>query len=876
MAEKVNIASLQINVDDVIKKSASLKKQIDSLKVSQSELSKEGKTSTAEFVKNEVQIKSLSKAYRDNQTFAVSLEEANKDLEKALSSQNKSTQELRDSRRNLNQISKNIKGDTEEEIALREKLNNAIDEQTEALREQSSEFNSSKDKIGEYEDAITGAFENLNIFNGGIGGFVKRSQEAGSAGKLVTSSVGVMAKGFIGLTKASLGFIATPIGALLAVLVGAFLLVRNAMNRSEEATNKIKVAFSAFSGILNKLLKILEPLGGFLIDGLVKGFELVEKGIFKAVDAIASGLDALGFDEKAESLRKFNKEIEEGAKQGRELALAEIALEKAQRLAQKTQLDFQKDAEKLRQVRDDETKTFAQRIKANEDLGVVLQNQLKVESEIAQKALEVANLRIQAEGQTKEALDAQAEALTAISDIEERITGQESEQLTNRVALLKEATQKRIEAQKAELDNLIANQGLKAKTLQQELKDEEAVAEKKKEILKAELRARLITQTEYNTELINLDNELGRKRAELAVDNAMRELSEYNRLNQSKIDSEKFLSEKIFEEEKTRLENLAQQRRNFELKRLEEGVISQTEFNDAINTANEENRIANEELEAERKEAEIEQKAIDLENQILIDEESNLNAYEVQLANLERGRLAEVENAEKTGANINLINEKYAQRQEIIEDEVQKSKIEGRRSNLSAFSELIGQESELGKALAIAEIGFNTIEDSTKAFNQAAVFASNPVTAPLAVNASIQGGLIVAKGALQAGKVAGIKFEDGGLLRGRSHAQGGIPFLLDGQAGFEAEGGEAIINKRSTSMFAPLLSAINVAGGGKKFMSGDILGSSGRISENLINYEKLGETISKANENLPAPVLDIQELNSVSSNIQAVEDIATF
>jgi hypothetical protein len=134
----------------------------------------------------------------------------------------------------------------------------------------------------------------------------------------------------------------------------------------------------------------------------------------------------------------------------------------------------------------------------------------------------------------------------------------------------------------------------------------------------------------------------------------------------------------------------------------------------------------------------------------------------------------------------------------------------------------------------------------------------------------------VAKGALQAGKVAGIKFEDGGLLRGRSHAQGGIPFLLDGQAGFEAEGGEAIINKRSTSMFAPLLSAINVAGGGKKFMSGDILGSSGRISENLINYEKLGETISKANENLPAPVLDIQELNSVSSNIQAVEDIATF
>lgn len=873
MAEKVNIASLQINVDDVIKKSASLKKQIDSLKVSQSELRKEGKTSTAEFVKNEVQIKSLSKAYRDNQTFAVSLEEANKDLEKALSSQNKSTQELRDSRRNLNQISKNIKGNTEEEIALREKLNNAIDEQTEALREQSSEFNSSKDKIGEYEDAITGAFENLNIFNGGIGGFVKRSQEAGGAGKLVTSSVGGMAKGFIGLTKASLGFIATPIGALLAVLVGAFLLVRNAMNRSEEATNKIKVAFSAFSGILNKLLKILEPLGGFLIDGLVKGFELVEKGIFKAVDAIASGLDALGFDEKAESLRKFNKEIEEGAKQGRKLALAEIALEKAQRLAQKTQLDFQKDAEKLRQVRDDETKTFAQRIKANEDLGVVLQNQLRVESEIAQKALEVANLRIQAEGQTKEALNAQAEALTAISDIEERITGQESEQLTNRVALLKEATQKRIEAQKAELDNLIANQGLKAKTLQQELKDEEAVAEKKKEILKAELRARLITQTEYNTELINLDNELGRKRAELAVDNAMRELSEYNRLNQSKIDSEKFLSEKIFEEEKTRLENLAQQRRNFELKRLEEGVISQTEFNDAINTVNEENRIANEELEAERKEAEIEQKAIDLENQILIDEENNLNAYEVQLENLERSRLAEVENAEKTGANINLINKRYVNLQKQLEDEKSTAVLNGYAETFGQITGLLKESSVASKVFASAQIALSSIEAVQNAYKTA---QASPITIINPAYPIIKAGLAGAFGAAQLAKVNNVKFKDGDILNGRSHAQGGIPFLLDGKAGFEAEGGEAIINKRSTSMFAPLLSAINVAGGGKKFVSGDILGSSGRISENLINYEKLGETISKANENLPAPVLDVQELNSVSSNIQAVEDIATF
>jgi hypothetical protein len=49
----------------------------------------------------------------------------------------------------------------------------------------------------------------------------------------------------------------------------------------------------------------------------------------------------------------------------------------------------------------------------------------------------------------------------------------------------------------------------------------------------------------------------------------------------------------------------------------------------------------------------------------------------------------------------------------------------------------------------------------------------------------------------------------GRLIHGRSHTSGGE--LI------EAENGEAIINKRSTSMFAPLLSAINAAGGGVPF-----------------------------------------------------------
>ncbi len=53
------------------------------------------------------------------------------------------------------------------------------------------------------------------------------------------------------------------------------------------------------------------------------------------------------------------------------------------------------------------------------------------------------------------------------------------------------------------------------------------------------------------------------------------------------------------------------------------------------------------------------------------------------------------------------------------------------------------------------------------------------------------------------------KFEDGGLVYGASHADGGIPFSVRGNRGFEMEGGEFIVNKDATSKNLDLLNKIN-------------------------------------------------------------------
>ena len=162
----------------------------------------------------------------------------------------------------------------------------------------------------------------------------------------------------------------------------------------------------------------------------------------------------------------------------------------------------------------------------------------------------------------------------------------------------------------------------------------------------------------------------------------------------------------------------------------------------------------------------------------------------------------------------------------------------------SLLSQFAGKNKGLAKAGVILEQGANvakiligassSIAQQTAAANaQAAIF---PPLAP-AIFANLARGIVTTKigaaigvvGAI-AGAAKGIadidsadtgggssntaatqqtgsKFAQGGLLDGRSHSQGGIKTPYG-----ELEGGEFVINKRSTQSFLPLLAAINASG----------------------------------------------------------------
>ena len=206
---------------------------------------------------------------------------------------------------------------------------------------------------------------------------------------------------------------------------------------------RIQQAVEAF-GILGKAA--MQFLSGDLAGAAVTAKEgFVE--LFDVVTGADNGLETIKNTIKgvANSVIDYSKSTIDAAKSTIELnksaAMSEVVL---QGLIEK----YDKQAELLRQIRDDETKTIAERQKANDDLLKVLELQ-------SEKMLEQAN-NIEAAAQAqfnKNANDANAIALQQAKNeklgIEAQITGFISEQQSNANALSREA----IELSQSKIDS---------------------------------------------------------------------------------------------------------------------------------------------------------------------------------------------------------------------------------------------------------------------------------------------------------------------------------------------------------------------------------------------------------------------------------------
>lgn len=1122
MAQKVEILNLDINTNALITKLSETKAEIERLKAAQKALTKEGDSSSQQFVEQAAQLSNLQRSYNQQKNVVGQLTTANKGSETAikaltdaLGKENVSVAEAAENNRKLTILRNQLNLATNEGKEALTLINKKLNENTEFIRENVSAQEQQRMEIGNYSNQIKDALSNLNPLNGGISGFIERSKEAGGTTNLLKQSFAGLTAGLGQALKASLAFIATPIGAVITGVVAAFAgakaifdfnqglvdsnkelkalgvnaseisKVRSEIQATAETFDKdfkdiaskanslsksygismseandiiakglasggaqnsefldslgeydglfAKAGYSAteFVNIINagydlgiyadKLpdalkeadlaLKeqtkssrdaLVNAFGASFSDDILKKVRIGELTTKDALDAIAkksketqltqqqqaqltadifkgAGEDAGGALVILEAVSKSaNAELSKSAKAQLELQQASERLNKAQADlfevkdfgdvwtsiktvatdALSSMLEYFSDVKKDIQplidlvgvvlgnafqslkvtfgvvfgfisgsfkVLSNTISTFFNFFKAiingdfqgalnalkngfNNLLNIVgntfgkikntileglksvvdnispLLKAVGIDVEKLQKKLDglkSKEVKIDSKTQNTETSTKQNEV---VKDVQ---TADELKRIEDENKKIIDARQKRIDAliqmNKEEIDLYVASQGIKKKSLQDELAFEESLLNKRLALLKLEFDSKKISENSYLTQSLNLKNDFAKKQVDAMVANAAKELEDYKLLNQQKKDEDKFFSEEKLIQRQN--ENLALQLEEikFQQVRLQQGVINQQQYNDAIDAINLNTKLKNEEAEKLRAEAEKEKQAIDLENKIATEQLNFENDFARRAEEIERNRLAEVAAAEKTGADVGLINSKFAAQKKALDKSIADFKLNQELQIVQGLKGLFGEQTALGKAAAVAEIGITTYSKAAAAFAQAALFAANPLTLPLAANAKVQGGVIIATGALQAAKVAGVKFADGGQVPTlgsgliNNGANLSIP-LSNGDDTLAYVGqGEVILNKQQQAAAggSQFFKSIGVPG----FNAGGFVGGNTNLGTKRgqkIDLELMANLIAQANRNLPSPVVSVSEIAEVGNRVAVYESSANF
>lgn len=198
--------------------------------------------------------------------------------------------------------------------------------------------------------------------------------------------------------------------------------------------------------------------------------------------------------------------------------------------------------------------------------------------------------------------------------------------------------------------------------------------------------------------------------------------------------------------------------------------------------------------------------------------------------------------------------EELAQR----EIEIEQAKFEAASQITGALSGLFDQLGEdnkafmiLSKTLALAEVAINTGKAISSAVAEA---AKGPFGIAKAVSliATIISNMTTAIGIINSAK-----FADGGLVEGPgTGTSDSIPAMLSN--------GESVMTARATSMFSPILSYINQAGGGAPIV---VEKGSQAMGEDMI-----ARAVAKGIKGIQ-PVVSVTEINKVGSQVNVVENL---
>ena len=503
---------------------------------------------------------------------------------------------------------------------------------------------------------IAGAF---NFFKEALSKNQKVADSVAAVFDTISTIVSTLVDIFIDVTdkvgKSTNGF-----SALGKVLSGVFTL----------AVTPLKLAFDGLKLVINEIQLAWEksPLG----DKDQKVIKELTENINKTKDslkdtgknAVEAGKDIFNnFGEAAKSVGSVISGVVEKASKINVAAVYEqskatIALRNNAVIAE-AQLaglveKYDRQAEQLRQIRDDEFKSVDERIAANNKLSEVLNEQEKAQKQLAQAKVASAAADLAQNKSNTQLQAALINAQNGVAAVEAQVAGLRSEQLANAVALTKEKIA--IDASLAASANKIALDQRKVNA--DLIKDEVLKQTTKKQIAEEEAALELkrlqdnINNTKAGTQ--------ARADAEIAFAEKKAEIN-----NQIVALDAAILQAKLDKESKFRADTIALAQADYDLNK----ALGEATFQDQFD-------LYDKRRELERKEM-VARKATAAE----------LEAFDKQTAT---GRIA-------------------------IERAVQDQKLAILNTGINTAIEIVGKESAAGKALSIAQAVMNTYTGATRA-----------------------------------------------------------------------------------------------------------------------------------------------------------------
>lgn len=847
MAEDVTLLDLSFNTAEAVD-------GLDALIKKSLELSDEKKQLVKQINAEKLALAGIRQNYKDNLLDQTAFEKQSENSEKAIIAL---TKQLNNNKIATSENAAQIKAHTtivNSEAESVETLRAQLALNTKALNkmsvEQRTNTESGKQMVAqtkEISDRLKELEKGVGDTRRNVGNYAEDIEAATANLGGMTGATGQMIKGMTGgiasIKAFNAALMANPFVAIASAILAVISAIGKLMDRNNELAVSVKTILAPIELIITKVLDAVAAL----FAEIVKVFEWLAEAYIKVYNWLGLISDeTVKSIETARGMAQVQRDIY-NAETDNVLVLARQ----------------RRELEKMKTVVADQTKSLQERTEAA-DRGVEILRQME-EAELG--VLRAKYEQIKAQNALSYTSDEdrrkEVEALAALEQKQAEYEAQRRELIGQRSGF--ENTER---ANAAAADKKRAEDYAKAQKEAAE-KAKKAKEDADKEAAETAKRVQQEVLKSYETGITEL--QLRIRERNIGIVDKRKSLEDQNELNQAILEKERY--------------------------RLEQGLITQAEFDNLryeqqVSFQEKVSAIEAEE-EAKRKEA----KAMDLENQRAIDEGNITSDFERETLRLEQQYQMEVAAAEKVGADVTLIEAKYAQIREKREKELVNAKLQMTADIAGQISNIMGQESAAGKVFALAQATINTYLGASKAIAQGGIWGV------------AQAAIVIAAGLKQVASIAKVKedvpktntsvrkYAKGGQIFGPSHSQGGVTFVGSNGQRFEAEGGENmyILNRKASSAINAL-SALNMQYGGRSFGGSNVYkyadggGFDVLSAQSLTNLNKAvkkdvdlsPKTIAAIAlafvdgvQNAPNPVVSVQDITDVQQGRTLVIDSAT-